>query len=160
MHELRQRGEAEHAVDDDHIALFGFDLAHDKGAQVLRHRSFDLEAHDVAQPALFQARFELAHQVLGLFLDFDVAVAHHPEGADCIDFVAGEELVQEQHDRVLERDEAARRALAFNARLLRARFRHFDEAVHLRRHRDQRVQSCAHPRRDGASARWRSRGSG
>ena len=104
--------EAQHAFNDDDIARVGFDFANDEGAQVLRHRRFDLQAHDVAQAALFQARFELAHEVFGLFLDFDVAVAHHAERALRLHRVAGEEFVQEQHDGVFEREEAALRTFA------------------------------------------------
>ena len=64
------------------------------------------------EAALFQARLELAHQVFGLFLDFDVAVADDAERALRFDVIAREELVQEQRDRVFKREEAALRALA------------------------------------------------
>ena len=54
----------------------------------------------------FSARLELAHQILGLFLDLDVAVADQPEGALPRHRVAGKQLADEHHRDVLERDEA------------------------------------------------------
>ena len=52
-HQRRERRHAEHAVDDDDVARIGFDLAHDEGAQIFGHRCFDLQAHDIAEAALF-----------------------------------------------------------------------------------------------------------
>ena len=69
------RLQAKHAVDDDDIARIGLGFVHDEIAQVFRHRGLDLQAHDIAQAALLQRRLVLTHEVFGLFLDFDVAVA-------------------------------------------------------------------------------------
>ena len=61
-----------------------------------------------AAPAL-QRGFEQADQILGLFLDLDVAVAQDAEGALAGDGEAREQPVEEQADRGLEREEAHRR---------------------------------------------------
>ncbi len=59
---------------------------HDKralheAAQLRRHRRLELEPDDRAAPAALEHRLELAHQILGLFLDLDLGVADDAEGA-------------------------------------------------------------------------------
>ena len=70
------------------------------------HAGVDLEPDDDAASALLQRRLEQAHEILGLLLDLEVAVADEAEGALPLDRVAGEELADEQHGDALERDEA------------------------------------------------------
>ena len=76
---------------------------------------------------------EYLHEVFGLLLDFDVAVAQHPEEPDTANLEAGEQVVEEQaHDiLVLEKPrllagqanepvdlaEKVQRALRLNPRL-------------------------------------------
>ena len=49
------------------------ELLGDEMADVLGHRRLDLEADHGAAAALLQRRLEEAHEILGLFLDLDVA---------------------------------------------------------------------------------------
>ena len=94
--------QAQHAVDQDDVLRLGVQAARAmKLAQVLGHRGLDLDAHHRAQAALLQPRLELAHQVLGLFLDLHVAVADQAEHALALDLAAGEQLVEEQATRKL-----------------------------------------------------------
>ena len=71
-----------------------------------RHRRFELEADHVAAAAALQRRLVRAHQIFGFFLDLDVTVAQHAEGALALDVEAGEQLGDEQADDGLEPDEA------------------------------------------------------
>ena len=89
------------------------------------------QADHLAAAAALQRGLELAHQVLGLLLDLEVAVAQHPEGAEPEHDVAGEEAVEEHLEQRLERQEPD---LPLRAR------RQPHEARHLRRHRQQRLE--------------------
>ena len=91
-----------HAGGDD------VDVAGDEGAQPLRHAGVDLEPDDRAAPPPLQRALEQAHQVFGLFLDFDVAVADDPEAAVAGHLVAGKELADEGEDDLFEQHEAQR----------------------------------------------------
>ncbi len=55
--------------------------AGDELAQVVRHGSLGLEADHRAAAAALQRGFEMADEILGLFLDLEVAVADDAEGA-------------------------------------------------------------------------------
>ena len=57
-----------------------------------------------APPPLDRAA-EQAHQVLGLFLDLDVAVAQHAEHAVAVDAEAGKQQVGEAADELLDGDD-------------------------------------------------------
>ena len=75
----------------------------DEGAQILRHRGFELQPDDAAATAPLQRAFEPAHQIFGFFGDLDVAVAQHAEASAADDLVAREQPVQELADDLLER---------------------------------------------------------
>ena len=64
------------------------------------------ELDHLAAAAALQRGLELAHEVLGLLLDLEVAVAQHAEGAVAEHDVAGEELAEEDLEQRLERQEA------------------------------------------------------
>ncbi len=83
-----------------------------KFRQVARHARLDAEADDVAAAAALQRRFEEPHQVLGLFLDLDLAVAQDAEHAAPRHREAGKQMVEIQPDHLLERQEADRLARA------------------------------------------------
>src|SRR3990170_2973499 len=68
--------------------------------------NIELEADDVAAPAPLQQRLERAHQILGLFLQLDVAVAQHAERALALDLEAREQLLEKHGYHLLELDEA------------------------------------------------------
>ena len=76
----------------------------------------------------FSARLVEAHEILGLFLDLDVAVADDAEGAVADQVIAREQLAEERADGVFEADEADRGA------------RQADEARQHRRQHQQRAQ--------------------
>ena len=77
--ELRQFVERQHAVDQDDAGRHDVDVAGDEGAQRFRHARLDLEPDDRAAPAALQRALVKPHEVFGLFLDFDVAVANDAE---------------------------------------------------------------------------------
>ena len=62
-----------------------------KMAQVLGHRRLDLKPDHAAAPALLERRLEQPHQILGLFLDFEIAVADDAERALPLHVVTGKE---------------------------------------------------------------------
>ncbi len=128
--ELAELVERQHAVDQEDLVVAHAELAGDEVAQLLRHGGVDLETDDLAEAPALQRGLELAHQVLGLFLDFEVAVADDAETALPLHLVAREQPADEQADHLLQRDEALHAALAV---------RQADEAVDLRRHADERV---------------------
>ena len=69
-------------------------------------RRLDLQPDDRAAPAPLQRAFEEPHQILGLLLDFDVAVADDAEAALPDDLEAGKQQRAEGDDDLFERDEA------------------------------------------------------
>ena len=101
--QLRGVGERQEAVLHEHGVLAHLQLLDDEALQAVGHRRLELQAdHVTAAPAL-QGRLERAHQILGFFLDLDVTVAQHAEGALALDLEAGEQLGDEQADHRLER---------------------------------------------------------
>ncbi len=100
-------------------------------AQVVRRVGGHGEPDHLAAAPPLQRGLELAHQILGLFLDLQVAVAQHPEGAVAEHDVAGEELAQEHLQEALQRQEAG---------LPLRSFRQPHEARHLGRNRQQSLE--------------------
>ena len=88
--QTRQFVQTEHAVDQHDAGREHVDVAGDELAQALGHAGFDLQADDRTAPAQLQRALIEANEVLGLFLDFDVAVANDPETALPDDLIAGE----------------------------------------------------------------------
>ncbi len=131
--QLLELGQAELAVDLDHVLRLGLQALDDEAPELVGHRGLHLHPHDQAQPPALQPRLELAHQVLGLFLDLDVAVADQPEEALALHLAAGKQPVQEEDQEALQREEAAG-VLAAPAG------RQFPEPVDLGRHRHERVE--------------------
>ncbi len=80
----------------------------------------------------FSADLEQPHQILGLFLDFEIAVADDAERTLPLDHVAGEQTVDEQANRVLEQDEAGHSRMTVGGDA--------DETFDLGRHADKSVQ--------------------
>ena len=78
--ELRDFVEAEHALDPEDRILRNVELLGDELANAVRHTGIDLEPDHHAAPPLLERRLEQAHEVLGLFLDLEVAVADEAEG--------------------------------------------------------------------------------
>ena len=94
--ELLGVGKAQDAVDDEHVIVgHQLELVDDEVAQILGHRGFDLSGSRVPRRRRLSAVSNSADQVLGLFLDLDVAVAQQPESAAAVDLEAREQQVDE-----------------------------------------------------------------
>ena len=129
--QLGEVGHADQPRDLDHLVVADPERLHDRAPQVGRRVGGHRQLDHLAAPPPLQRRLELAHQVLGLLLDLEVAVAQHPEGAVPEHRVAGEELAEEHLEQRLERQEAD---------LPLRPLRQPHEARHLRRHRQQRLE--------------------
>ena len=104
--ELRQFREREDAVHHEHFVFRDRERTPHESPQVRRHGGVELQANDRPATAALEHGFELAHQILGLFLDFEVGIADHPERPLPFDGVAREQLGDEQRGDLLQRDEA------------------------------------------------------
>ena len=76
--------------------------------QALGHAGLELEPDDPAAPAALDRGAEIEHEILGFFLDLDVAVADDPERAAAKHLIFGEQIVGLAADQRLERDVARR----------------------------------------------------
>ena len=94
--ELGELVQAQQAVDLDDVLGLGVQGRGDEALQLLRHGGLDLDPDHAAQATLLERQFELADQVLGLFLDFHVGIADQAEDPLGLDFAAGEQVVQEE----------------------------------------------------------------
>ncbi len=99
-------GDAENAVDAEDVGFLHAGLSGHESAQRIGNAGIELKADDVAAAPPLQRAFEHAHQVFGLFFDFDVAVPQDPETALRLDLEAGEQVVQEHAHHVFQADEA------------------------------------------------------
>ncbi len=108
--ELARIGETEKPVELEHVVARHVEPLGQEFLQIDRHALVDREADDVAAPAPLQRRLVEPDQVLGLFLDLDVAVAQDAEHAAPDHLEAGEQLVEIKPDHLLHRDEAVRLA--------------------------------------------------
>ena len=61
---------------------------------------------------MLQPNLELANQILGFFLDLDVAIADQAENAARLDLAVREEMVEEERRHALKADKPAFGALA------------------------------------------------
>ena len=122
--------EVEHAVELEHVHVLARDLelVEDEVAQLARHVRVDRDRDQVAAAAALQRALEQQHEIFGLLLDLDVAVADQAEEAALDHLVAGEQARQEDRDQLFQRQEADAAA------------RQAHEAVDLRRQRQQRHQ--------------------
>jgi hypothetical protein len=98
--------DADRAVDLDHFVSRHAQVFADQALERVRRAAIEREPDRPAPAAALERGLELAHQVLGLFLDFQVAVAQHPEDAAAGGPVAGKELIQEQLQQGFQRQEA------------------------------------------------------
>ena len=89
----------------EHVARCGVEPFHQKPAQILRHCRIDREQDHVTAPTTLQRRFEMADQILGLFLELDLTVAQHPEHSLGDDRKARKQVIQKQGDHLLDRQE-------------------------------------------------------
>ena len=137
--ELRQLGHAQKAVYQDHVLRLGVQAMQDEIPQFRRHGRLDFYPHHQAQPTLLEHLLELAHQVFGLFLDFHIAVPQQAEHALHLHFAAGEQMVEEQRQQSLQRQESPPGLGRTSPGLLRQ----LPETRHLGGHRREGVERLA-----------------
>src|SRR5690242_5235519 len=101
-------GETDQAFLHEALALRHFQLLRDEALEPRRHRRLDLEPDDRAATPALQRGFEQAHQILGLLLHLDVAVAQYPERALAPHAIAWEQPRHEDSDHSFKPDEADR----------------------------------------------------
>ena len=104
-HELRELVERQDAVDQKNLVVAARHGALHESSQLRRHCRYELEPDDCSAPAPLEHRLELAHQVLGLFLDLDLGIADDAEGALPLDRIAGKQPADEETRHLLERDD-------------------------------------------------------
>ena len=121
--ELPQVGLVEQALDLVDLVRLHAEPRHEPVAHRPRGGARELEADDVAHPALPELDLDGLEQVVGVVRDLEVGVARHAEERALGDLHPGEEHRQEVRDHGLERHE-----------LLAGR----DEAVEALRHLDAR----------------------
>ena len=109
--QLGQLRQAEQAVCDHDLFGMALQVAQDQVLQLGRHGGLQRDADHRAASALAQQRLELAHQVLGLLLDLQVAVADDLEDTLGFDLALREQPVEEQRHQRLHRNVAALRGL-------------------------------------------------
>jgi hypothetical protein len=93
--------------DDRRLRVESFEHCVD---QAVGHSRLELETHDAAAAAAFDRRAEIADQVLGFFLDLDVAVADDAKAAAAQHLIFREEIIGLAADQRFERDITAGRA--------------------------------------------------
>ena len=101
-HELGKLAERKDAVDQEYLVVAAGERPLHEAPQLDRHRRLDFETDHRSAPAALEHGLELAHQVFRLFLDLDLGIADHPEGALPFDRIAGEQASDEQAGRLLE----------------------------------------------------------
>ena len=122
------------AFGDERVAAGQFVAQH--RAERLGHARFELEPDHPAPPPPLDRVGEVADEVLGLFLDLDIAVAQHAELGGAADRVAGEDDRREALHQRFDRDVARRLA------------RQADEARHRRGQHHQLADFLAVRRAD------------
>ena len=103
---MAQVAKGKHAINEGHGVRRGLKLFGHKGANVFLHAGLDLEPDHAASATPLQRRLEQAHQVFGLLLDLEIAVADDAEHALALDRIARKQPARVKHDHLFERDEA------------------------------------------------------
>jgi hypothetical protein len=104
-HQFLQAHQPDHALDVHDLVARDMELFDDLRLQVLRRARADLQAHDLPPAAALERGLEFAHEVLGLFLHLQIAVAQDAEGAGPGQFVAREQRPHVQQQKLLQRQE-------------------------------------------------------
>ncbi len=105
QNQFAQVRHAQKALDLDHFLGVDVKLFHDDLAQPVRRAGGDLEPDNRTPPAALQRRLEFAHQILGLVLDLQIAVAQHAKGAMADVAIAGKQAGQVHHQQVFQPQE-------------------------------------------------------
>ena len=131
-HHLAQIGHADHAIDLDQFAVIDAQFRHHRRQQLFRRAGRIGHPHHLAAAAPFQRHLEFAHQVFGLFLDFQVAVAQDAEFEIGFQLVAGKQAFDFQQQQLFQRQEPVLAGIGGQAH----------EAADLGRDRQQRLQAA------------------
>ena len=86
--------------------MLGVEACPDQRFEEIGRRCAELEPDHPPASAFLQRRSELANQVLGVLLDFNVAVAQHAKGAGASQFEARKDEVEVRCDHLVDRNEA------------------------------------------------------
>ena len=132
-HQFLEVRRTDHAGQFDHIVVAHAQFAHNRFAQRLRSASRDRQAHDFTPTPPFERHLEFPHEVFGLILDLDIAVAQHAEPEMVAQLVAGKQPVEMQQEHVLKEQEP----------LCTVATGQGHEPRHLRRDRQKGLQSGA-----------------
>ena len=89
QNKLSERGRSDHSIEFEHLGLAHLQFLHDEFPEISRRARRDRKVDDSSPPAPLERGFELAHEILGLFLKFQVAVAKNLERALLGDLVPG-----------------------------------------------------------------------
>ena len=138
--QLRRIIEPDQALLHEDFALGHLEFLDHEALQPRRHRSFDLKADHRAAPPLLERRLIKQHQVLGLFLDFQVAVPQHPERALTAHRVSRKQPRDEQADHRFQTNEP-NALIVVGGSVLAARWQ-ADKPAELARDRHQRVHGA------------------
>ena len=100
--ELGEIVQRQHAVEHEDLVLGRRRVPRRRSARsVFRHVGGDLEPDHRAAAAALQRGLEQAHEIFGLFLDFEIAVANDAENALPFQLIAGEQLLRVDGDQRL-----------------------------------------------------------
>ena len=125
-------GQADQAFQHEDVVVGDVELVAEELPQVGRHADIDRKTDHAAAPAALEGALEGADEVFRLFVDFHLAVAQDAENAVAGQLEGGrKDAVEEQQDELLQQHEAD--VVAGQP----------DEALKLRRHRQQRVEVLA-----------------
>src|SRR5215467_12325956 len=93
---------AEDPVGREHVRRGGVELFHQKAPELCRHRCIDSEMDSVPAPTLLQRGLIETHEILGLLLDLDLAVAQQAKDPLRDDRKARKQMVEEQRDHLFD----------------------------------------------------------
>src|SRR5690606_24455280 len=99
-----QPADSEHALGGGHDGMVQAELLAQQAFGLGVEFAVDLQLDDPASPPTLDGRAEISHEVLGLFLDLDVAVAQDSEDAVSLYSEAREQQVGETADYALDRN--------------------------------------------------------
>ena len=81
QNKLSERARSDHSIEFEHLCLAHLQLLHDELPEISRRARRDRKVDDSSPPAPLQGGFELANEILGFFLKFQIAVAKNLERA-------------------------------------------------------------------------------
>src|SRR5690606_12193887 len=104
-YDFRDLVDRQGGMHDRNAALRNAQLHCHKIAERLGNLVIEFNADHLPTPPPLQRAFKEANEILGLFLDLDIAVTNDTERSRTLDLIAWEELADEQLDRIFQWDE-------------------------------------------------------